>query len=580
MTPDTERRTLPSRVPAIQLAAAALLALVVLAQGISAPFQKDAEPQSVEWIVSVVRDGNWLVPRDYYGFVDRKPPLYYWLSAIAAGATGGAVDETSARIVSVFCATLIAVEVLAWTAAEVGAAQGWLAFLFLLGIYGFSSRATLALTDMLMTALLMSSYLLVYAILAGGVSRSRTIVLGVLLGLGVLTKGPLALMLFALGVLFFLLFERESPFAILRRGWPWQAAAIAVAIGACWYVPWLVAGGHREVGIFLNENLGHFAPRGLGGTGEASRPIWYILARLIGGANPIILLVPATLAGFATGEVRSPQRRPLIFQASLVAAIIVFFSIASAKRDDYILPALPGVAILSAAAFGLGAPETGFAGGAKIRDGVSGLIAFAALLAVVLGLATARRNPDLSLQSSDAEMMLLLEHGIGARAIPFMAFLGVSSAAAIAAMVLLMKRRTMFVGAAVGLVSLTGVLLMDAVVRPELAWARSYKSFVGEIRAQLDGHPVFVVRDADFELAYYYGKGVPPLIGKRAVPVPTGSTSYLIARDGELATLPAAYRDRLRLIERSDLLGKEGPPALYAIEPPPAGLNSDDGIGR
>ncbi|HTR61451.1 MAG TPA: hypothetical protein VMH37_07080, partial [Candidatus Binataceae bacterium] len=61
--------------PTIQLVAAALVAFVLLAPGISAPFQKDAEPQSAEWIVSVARDGNWIMPRDYYGFFNRKPPL-------------------------------------------------------------------------------------------------------------------------------------------------------------------------------------------------------------------------------------------------------------------------------------------------------------------------------------------------------------------------------------------------------------------------------------------------------------------------------------------------------------------------
>ncbi len=567
-------------IPPIQLAAAAIVAFVVLVQGISAPFQKDAEPQSAEWIVSVVRDGNWLVPRDYYEFIDRKPPLYYWLSAIVTKATGGTVDETRARIVSVFCATLIALEVLAWTASEVGVAQGWLAFLFLLGIYGFSSRATLALTDMLMTALLMSAYLVAYPMLEGEASLARTAVLGCLLGLGILTKGPLVLILIGLAGVIYLLLGRRDVIAALRRAWPWQAAALAVAIGACWYVPWLAIGGRRELGIFLNENLGHFAPRAFGGTGEASRPIWYILARLIGGANPVILLAPATLAAFATGEVRESARRPLLFQASFVAAVILFFSVASAKRDDYILPALPAVAILSAGAFGLGPPATGFAGGAKIRDGVCWLIAFAALLAVVLSLVTARSHPQLSLQSSDSELMMLLERGIGSRALPFVAFLAVSSVAAIAAIVLLSNRSILLAGFAIGLVSLSGVVLMDAIVRPELAWARGYKSFVERIRRQLDGHRLFVVRDADFELSFYYGSGVPPLTGTRAVAPPVDTASMLIARDAELAMLPESYRGRLRLIEKSNLLSKEGAPALYLIEVRPGGLNGGGGIAR
>jgi 4-amino-4-deoxy-L-arabinose transferase-like glycosyltransferase len=122
-------------VPTIQLLAAAILVFVVFAQGISAPFQKDAEPQSAEWIVSMVRDGHWFNPRDYYGFLDRKPTLYYWLSALAIKATGGRVDENRARNVTVAAPTLIAVELQASTATEIGVGEGFLSMMLILCIY-------------------------------------------------------------------------------------------------------------------------------------------------------------------------------------------------------------------------------------------------------------------------------------------------------------------------------------------------------------------------------------------------------------------------------------------------------------
>jgi len=572
-------------VPAIQLVAAAILVFLVLAQGISAPFQKDAEPQSAEWIVSVVRDGNWFNPRDYYGFVDRKPPLYYWLSALASKATGGKVDETRARIVSLVAATVVAVEILAWTSSEIGVAEGWLALLFILGIYGFSSRATLALTDMLMVAFLMSAWLVAYPMVGGAASSARICAAGALLGLGVVTKGPVVLILAVCAGLLFVAFERDRTRPLVRGTWPWQIAAIAAMIGVFWYAPWLTIEGPREVRIFLHENFGHFVPASLGGTGEASRPFWYVTARLIGDANPLILLMPATLAGFATGEVSTRERKPLVFQASLVAAVLILFSVASAKRDDYVLPALPGVAILSAAAFGMKEPTGGYPGGAKIRDGVSALIGFAALLAVALALATARRNPPLTLQSSDAALMTILERDIATRSPPFMVFLGIAAVAAAATFVLLARRSTILVGAMIGVISLAGVVLIDAFVRPELARSRSYKGFVAQVRERIDGHPLYVVRDADFDLAFYYGAPVPPLVFEGGLPPATReepatpSGGYLIARDRDLALLPDSYRERIRLVERSNILGGDGPPALYVIEPM-SGLKREHGIGR
>src|SRR5215472_5761799 len=144
------------------LAITSIFAFIVLVQGISAPFQKDAEPQSAQWIQSIVRDGHWLIPHDAYGYTDRKPPLFYWLSAGVARVSGGSVDEVRARTVSVVSGTALAVAVLAWTAANVGASEGWLAFLLMLGTYGFASRATTALTDMLLTFLLFAAYSAIY----------------------------------------------------------------------------------------------------------------------------------------------------------------------------------------------------------------------------------------------------------------------------------------------------------------------------------------------------------------------------------------------------------------------------------
>jgi hypothetical protein len=182
--------------------------------------------------------------------------------------------------------------------------------------------------------------------------------------------------------------------------------------------------------------------------------------------------------------------------------------------------------------------------------------------------------------------MAILERGIATRSPPFMIFLGIGAVAALAAFVFLVRGPTILVGAMIGVVSLAGVVLMDAFVRPDLAWARSYKSFVAQIRGRIDGHPLFVVHDADFELAFYYGALVPPLVFEKGTPPAirkepaTPSEGYLIARDRDLSMLPELYRGHIRLVARSDILGAEGPPALYVIERTTPGLKGDAGIAR
>src|ERR1700722_1759542 len=175
--------------------AALVASAVVLSLGIGAPFEKDQEPQSAQWIQAIVQRGQWLLPRDDYGGIDRKPPLYYWLSALAVKSGVVRVDEVGGRLVALAAGLLLAVATMRWSAAFLGESTGWLALAFVLGTYGFASRATLDLTDMLLSLLLFAAWCCVYRLLErkNGDSRTVSIVGGILLGLAVLTKGPVAI---------------------------------------------------------------------------------------------------------------------------------------------------------------------------------------------------------------------------------------------------------------------------------------------------------------------------------------------------------------------------------------------------
>jgi hypothetical protein len=544
------------------LAIATLFAFIILVQGISAPFQKDAEPQSAEWIQSIVHDGHWLIPADAYGYTDRKPPLFYWLSAIVAKATGGAVDEVRARAVSVVAGTALAVSVLAWTVANVGVSEGWLAFLFMLGTYGFASRATEALTDMLLTFLLFAAYSAIYPLLDAPTVASpdftrRKIFVGVMLGLGILAKGPIAIVLCALAASIYLLIERRNPIALLRQRWPWQVVAIAVAIGAIWYVPAAIVGGHKIVRIIFAENFGHFMPAKLGGTGESYRPFYYIAARLLGGAFPMTLLIlPAALA-FYTGEISAEKRRPVIYQVSMSLAVLVFFSIASVKRDDYILPALPGIAILCASQF---SPDGIRGAAAKLRDILVAAFVFAPIIAILYVAFFGDHAPNLKLQSSDSAYYALFRSMRWASPISDLFDVWLV-AVTIEVLVLsrLSRHRAIGNGLAFGLTALVLCLLWTMTLRPILAEMRSVKSFVPVVADRIKGSQLCIPSGINYELSYYYGAAVPDLTNSKC--------SYLLATPREMDAMTPEYRARLKLVAKSNLIGGGGPPALFEISP-------------
>src|SRR3984893_10583742 len=275
------------------VAVAVVAAAAVLSLGIGATFEKDQETQSAQWIQGITERGEWLLPADDYGAIDRKPPLYYLLSAVGGKGRTGAVNEVGARLVSLVAGVLLAVALMRWSAAFVGESSGWLALAFVLGTYGFASRATVDLTDMLLSLLLFAAWCCVYRLLEEGGSRAAAIGGDGLLGLAVLTKGPVAIVLIGFAGLIYVLLIGRSPLEVVRRGWSWLMVSIALIVGACWYVPVFIEGGRPVTDVFLSENFGHFMPSALGGTGEASRPIWYIGARMFGGALPLSALVVA-----------------------------------------------------------------------------------------------------------------------------------------------------------------------------------------------------------------------------------------------------------------------------------------------
>ncbi len=110
---------------------------------------------------------------------------------------------------------------LIWTSVFIGETTGWLAFLFLLGSFAFTSRGTLALEDMLLVAFMFAAWCMLYAVLERGASRRDVVAIGMLLGLGMLTKGPIAIVLPAFAAFIYLLIcgDRSSiSFDKLGRG--------------------------------------------------------------------------------------------------------------------------------------------------------------------------------------------------------------------------------------------------------------------------------------------------------------------------------------------------------------------------
>ena len=219
--------------------------------------------------------------------------------------------------------------------------------------------------------LFMAAALLFFALAERYPDRRRRFLalMYVSIGLGVLTKGPIAAALPGLVFGIYLLAHRE-----LRRVTQMMiplGAVIVLAIVVPWYAALYRRDGWTHIAsFFLGENVGRFT-EGVGA--DQDRGPEFYLGVLFGDGFPWSILLFAALAVWwrprgATGSeraarstqhaARGTRHGPRIQSLLLIwiAAIVVFFSFSASKQDLYIYPVVPAVAALGGVAIAAAAP--------------------------------------------------------------------------------------------------------------------------------------------------------------------------------------------------------------------------------
>jgi 4-amino-4-deoxy-L-arabinose transferase-like glycosyltransferase len=326
-----------------------------------------------------------VVPRLNGEVYSQKPPLYYWLAALA-GAPRGHVSEAAARLPSAVAGLGTALVVLRLGNAALGAPAGVVGAALLLSLPAFVDAARQARPDPLLAFFVTCAVALVWRLDRGigGATWNRR-ALHLVVGLGALAKGPVAALLPLLGALVYLAWERRLRDARKLVSRDAALFSAAPALG------WLAAAWLSTPDGFLREAVvENVLVRFLGGAHEQS--LSYYARRLPVAFLPWTLLWPFAAwriaAAFRAGA--DPERaRGLRFLIAFVGAGLAFFTLSAGKRGIYLLPLYPALALLSAEAFrGLGhAAARGAAalasGRMGLRDGLGLGAAASALFAAV-----------------------------------------------------------------------------------------------------------------------------------------------------------------------------------------------------
>ncbi|MBI2829513.1 MAG: glycosyltransferase family 39 protein [Acidobacteria bacterium] len=351
----------------------ALLSSFTFFLGLGRPAISDSdEGFYAEAAREMAEGGDWLTPHFNYEERWQKPVLYYWLTAVTYVLAGP--SEWTARWWSALSG--LGLVLLTWAAARritVHDDAAWLAGAIVATCYGYFAMARLALPDLPLTFCIT---LTIWAAL-----ERRWVAAGGAAGLGLLMKGPVALVVPALVLA--PIWWRERRTAPVRVRDLATAAAVCAVVGLPWYGAMTLRHGVAYLHSFLvGDNLERFATNRF----NEPRAIWFYLPILVGGMLPWSAYLVALPWRSATRVARGQRRLTDMERRLLLWAFVplLFFTISIGKQPRYILPVLPPLAILLARSIATRTADAGNAARTGLAIATWGTAALYAAVAILL----------------------------------------------------------------------------------------------------------------------------------------------------------------------------------------------------
>jgi 4-amino-4-deoxy-L-arabinose transferase-like glycosyltransferase len=330
------------------------------------------------------RTGEFLVPHLNGALYPQKPPLLFWL--INAGWLVTGVHAWTARAMTLAC-SLASLFLLARLVSRLSgsAAVARTAAVLLLGMLYFATFANAIMFDVLLTT---CALLALHGIVDLVEDRPRrgVALTGLGIGLGILAKGPVLLLDVGFAALLAPWWNRGIPRGNARYfGLLVAAIVLGAIIALAWAIPAALHGGPEYArAIFLSQTFDRI--QGVK-TGTHAQPIWWYVVWL-----PVMLL-PWPLALRARLSPLRDLWRERGARLALAWALptLIAFSLIGGKQAHYLLPILPGIAMLLAIAL----ERSAFV----IRVGLASIVLIAIGIALALLPGYAATRPDLAFVS-------------------------------------------------------------------------------------------------------------------------------------------------------------------------------------
>jgi hypothetical protein len=343
-------RLLPksSRAALAQSCLLALLASAMFFSRLDCPLLEPEEARYAEIPRQMLVEGRLVVPVLNGTAYLQKPPLLYWLVMGAFCVFGP--HDWAARLVPGIAGVLTVLVVFWWGRRALGKRAALLAGLVLCLSPRFIYLERMLGMDCLLCLWVTAAVLLVHLAISQKTFGWRCWLLaGGAVGLGILTKGPVALALVVSPALAVQIIARRriSPLA-----WLVFLGTAAVLAGP-WYLALLLIDPHAAADFFWLHNVVRFAA-----PFDHVRPWWFYLPGLVEDLFPWTLVpllafakwIGTAVKGDGVGQAAPADAQPGIMACRFLlvacAWCLLFFSASGCKRPAYLLPGLPFLALL------------------------------------------------------------------------------------------------------------------------------------------------------------------------------------------------------------------------------------------
>jgi 4-amino-4-deoxy-L-arabinose transferase-like glycosyltransferase len=312
-----------------------LLGIAILFWGLgSIPLLSFNEARRAIPAANMIADGDWLLPKLNGELYITKPPFLYWVSATIS-LMFDVVNEWTARLPSALSAFATATIVFFYTRRHYGNWAALFALQIIVANAGFAMLGRQAGIEMLLSLLCFSSLICAYKYIHEESSRKWLLLSYFLLGLAVLTKGPIALLFVTLPMLIDALYQRKTrQWQALRDPIGWL---IFLLVGSSWYLSVTWQMGFEIWQTTVQKDM---LTKIYGNTGE---PIYNYILWLATDFFPVFFLIfVSPITTWRRWKLHDISTSLLI---GLLVPLLIYTAF-SDKHAKYLLPVYPIFAIL------------------------------------------------------------------------------------------------------------------------------------------------------------------------------------------------------------------------------------------